>query len=225
MALGLSWTYIQGQYPDPEFERLAKANEQAAYHNYRLFNYRARQVILDTLKTDVSRGYSGNLFSPLGSSAVVPIATLLTSQGAHIPGGRLGRLRGAGRAVAERHRDPVRAAAGHGDRGHGERALPGPGAHQEEEVAQFVARRLGGHRQGLDAVPQARQAPPRQARHANPSQAAAQDGPRPARPRVAQEPRRGSGLVVSFKAKPRPVVRFIDFRIPVKKTKRAKRRR
>ena len=32
-------------------------------------------------------------------------------------------------------------------------------------------------------------------------------------------------LVVSFKAKPRPIVRFVDFRIPVKKAKRAKRRR
>ena len=32
-------------------------------------------------------------------------------------------------------------------------------------------------------------------------------------------------LVVSFKAKPRPIVRFVDFRIPVKQAKRAKRRR
>jgi hypothetical protein len=31
-------------------------------------------------------------------------------------------------------------------------------------------------------------------------------------------------LVVSFKAKPRPIVRFVDFRIPVKRAKRARGR-
>ena len=90
----LAWAYLQGSYPDPEFERLANDNHDAAFHNYVTFNVRARQLILDNLKADLHSGYSGDPFKPLDNSAVFPISTLLGAQAPSYPGAIFGSYEG-----------------------------------------------------------------------------------------------------------------------------------
>jgi hypothetical protein len=71
---------------DPEFAAYAEQHHDAASHNYVTFNYRARELILDYLKSDLHSGYSGDPFQPLGSSAAPPIAALLSSKAPQHPG-------------------------------------------------------------------------------------------------------------------------------------------
>ena len=113
MATAFAAVYIKGEYPDPEFERFAaRYPEEVPPQLHQLFNIRARQLIVDNLKSTIRGGYSGDPITPLADSAVFPMSTFLSSQAPPVPRGHLRLLPGPGPAVAARSGVPRRAAHG-----------------------------------------------------------------------------------------------------------------
>jgi hypothetical protein len=223
MAGAFSWVYIKGQYPDPEFERFANDHREAAFHNYATFNVRARQLILDNLKSDLHSGYSGDPFKPLGTSAVFPIATLLSAQAPSYPGVSFGSYEGPtelwqnaatfkdGRRMAGAIVDAVNELYQVQERTKKKKKASGAalaGSAAARSTTRFHKRvKLRRGKRGTRIHIRL----PRKAVRALRTRASRKSHAVAVR------------LVVSLKAKPRPIVRFVDFRIPVKKkTKRAK---
>jgi hypothetical protein len=226
MAIGLSWVYLQGQYPDPEFERFAQEHRPAAFHNYVTFNVRARQLILDHLKSTLRGGYSGDAFQPLGSSAAVPIAALLSAKAPQYPGVSFGS-----------YEDPI-------------------GLWQQAPAFNSARRMGTAIVETVNELYQVQERTKKKSRPRSASLAVSAAGPAKATFHKRVTIRRGKRgtrihlrlprstvralrqrasrkshavavrLVVSFKAKPRPIVRFVDFPLQVKqKAKRASRKK
>jgi hypothetical protein len=212
MASTLAFVAYLGGNADPEFDAYQQQHHDAANHNYVTFNYRARELILHHLKSDLDSGYSGDPFQPLPSSTATSIAELLRSKAPTFPGLNLGSYEDPIDLWQRADAFPRREADGRSDRRRGERALPGPGAREEEEV-EGESRAAGcvGRRRLQGVVPQARDRPARQERHASAPAAAARDGPGAACARVAQEPRgrRAAGRQLQGQAAPdRPLRRL-----------------
>jgi hypothetical protein len=214
--------YIGG-HADPEFDAYTQQHRDAAQHNYVTFNYRARELILDYLKSDLHSGYSGDPFQPLGSSAEPPIAALLSSKAPQYPGSNMGSYqdpielwqradafvtaRRMGReivaAVNELYQVQERTKKKSKARAAPFAAAAAVGSKASFHKRVIVRRGKSGTRVHL-RLPRSMVRALR-ARASRKSHAVA------------------VRLVVSFKAKPRPIVRFVDFRLQV--TQKAKRKK
>jgi hypothetical protein len=225
MAASFSWVYIKGQYPDPEFERFAQEHREAAFHNYTTFNYRARQLILDYLKSDLRQGYSGDPFQPLGSSAASPIAELLSSKAPQYPGVSFGPYEDP---IELWQQAPAFLTA---------RRMAGAIVDTVNELYQVQERTKKKSRARTASLATSAAVGAKALFH---KRVTVRRGKRATRihlrlPRKTIRALRARAshkshavavrLIVSFKAKPRPIVRFVDFRLQVKqKAKRARRK-
>lgn len=226
MAASFSWVYVKGQYPDPEFERYAAEHRQAAYHNYTTFNYRARQLILDNLKSDLHQGYSGDPFQPLGSSAVLPIAEILRSQSPQYPGVNLGSYEGP----TELWQNAAAFLVG--------RRMGGAIVDTVNELYQVQERAKKKSRARSASLAASAAVSPKPLFHKRVTIRRGKLGTRihlelsrntirALRERASRKSHAVAvRLIVSFKAKPRPIVRFVDFRLQVQqKAKRVNRKK
>jgi hypothetical protein len=226
MAGSLSWVYVKGQYPDPDFERFAAEHREAALHNYTSFNYRARQLILDNLKSDLHAGYSGDPFQPLGSSAVFPMAEVLTSQSPQYPGANFGSYEGP----TELWQNAAAFLVG--------RRMGGFIVDAVNEIYQVQERAKKKSRGRTASLAASAAVSPEPLFHKRVTIRRGKRGTRihlrlsrsTIRALRARASRKSHAvavrLVVSFKAKPRPIVRFVDFRLQVQqKAKRVNRKK
>jgi hypothetical protein len=219
MASSLSWVYLLGQSPDPVFEALAKEHPDAARNNYTTFNFRARQLILDNLKSTLS-GYSGDPFEQLGNSAVFPIAQVLSAQSPQYQGANFGTYQGP----TELWQNAAAFLSG--------RRVASAIVEAVNELYQVQEREKKKSRGSAAAVALPAASGTRPLFH---KRVTVRRGKRATRVRLrlsrkairtlrrsASRKRRAVAvrLIVSFKAKPRPIVRFVDFRVPVKRKAR-----
>ncbi len=181
-------------------------------------NYRNRAVVLGYLKSDLHRGYSGESFAPLGKSDALRIRDVMQSQTARFPGLNAAPYQGPievwqnsetlrqGRIISEMIVAAVNEIY----------------ALQERIKKKTSKASATAPRQALPEVPAA-SVKPLVGRHFK-----VRRGTRATRihlrlpPKAIRELRKRASrrsnavavrLVVSFKAKPRPIVRFIDFRL------------
>jgi hypothetical protein len=224
MASTLAFVAYLGGNADPEFDAYQQQHHDAANHNYVTFNYRARELILHHLKSDLDSGYSGDPFQPLPSSTATSIAELLRSKAPTFPGLNLGSYedpidlwqradaflaaRRMGGAIVDAVNELYQVQEREKKKKSKARVAPLAASAAVGSKASFHKRVIV--RRGKSGTRVHLRLPRTMVRALR---------ARASRKTHAVAVR----LVVSFKAKPRPIVRFVDFRLQVKqKAKRKK---